>query len=149
MTLAFERNYPLLAALIATGLWCYFHPAFPTSEKEFLGAAISIGAILTGFIATAKAILAALSPDSVIGRLHASGYTTDLVAYLRTALYTCLFFSVYGLFGFFLQIDGKQQLNAWYSNIWIFLAVWALMSFHRVANLLLKIIAIPPISNRQ
>lgn len=140
MKLTVEHRYPLYGALLAWALWLYFRPSFPASEKEFLGAAISVSAILTGFIATAKAILAALPPDSVMGRIRAAGYGKDLVAYLRAALYTCLGFSIYGLFGFFVQSDGHHYLNSWYAGIWIFLGVWALLAFHRVAHLLLRII---------
>jgi hypothetical protein len=140
MKLSLETNYPLLGALLACAGWWLVAPAFPTAEKEFLGAAIGIGAILTGFIATAKAILAALPNDSVMGRLRASGYVKDLIAYLATALYACLGFSIYGLFGFFLQEDGHANLNNWYARGWVFLAVFALLAFHRVTQILLKII---------
>lgn len=140
MKLSLERNYPFLGALLALAIWWLASPAFPTAEKEFLGAAIGIGAILTGFIATAKAILAALPNDSVMGRLRATGYVKDLVKYLEAALYACLGFSIYGLFGFFLQSDGHANLNNWFARVWVFLAVYALLAFHRVTQILLKII---------
>jgi hypothetical protein len=144
MKLSLERNYPLLGALSAFALWWYFSPPFPAAEKEFLGAAIGIGAILTGFIATTKAILAALPSDSVMGRLRATGYVKDLISYLEAALYTCLAFAIYGLFGFFLQADGHSNLNTWYARGWVFLAAYALLAFHRVTQLLLKIIGHQP-----
>jgi hypothetical protein len=144
MKLSLESNYPFLGALFALALWWYFSPPFPAAEKEFLAAAIGIGAILTGFIATAKAILAALPNDSVMGRLRATGYVKDLISYLEAALYTCLAFSIYGLFGFFLQVDGHAYLNTWYARGWVFLAAYALLAFHRVAQLLLKIIGHEP-----
>lgn len=146
MKLSFERWYPYLGAALAVVLWICVKPVFPTAEKEFLSAAISIGAILTGFVATAKAILAALPSDSVMGRLRASGYIKDLVSYLAAALYACLSFSIYGLCGFFLQVDGQHHLNTWYARGWVFLGVLALLAFQRVVQLLLKILAyeMPP-----
>lgn len=141
MKLSVERCYPYCGAALALGLWIWLKPVFPTAEKEFLAAAISIGAILTGFVATAKAILAALPSDSVMGRLRASGYIKDLISYLAAALYACLSFSIYGLTGFFLQVDGQHHLNTWFARGWVFFAVLALLSFHRVVQLLLKILA--------
>ncbi len=144
MNLTIERYHPWLVALAATSLWVYFKPAFPGDEKEFLGAAISLGAILTGFIATAKAILAALPNDSVMGRLRSSGYITDLISYLAGSLYGCLAFSVYGVFGFFLLKENQHALSSWYANGWIFLATFSLLSFIRVSRALLKIIEYTP-----
>lgn len=144
MKLSIERRYPFLGATFAASVWLWLSPPFPTAEKEFLAAAISIGAILTGFIATAKAILAALPSDSVMGRLRASGYVKDLVSYLAASLYGCLAFSIYGLLGFFLQKDGEHQLNSWFACGWVFFATYALLAFHRVAQLLLKIIGDEP-----
>ncbi len=133
-------HYPALAAVCAAALWCYGHAKFPPDEKEFLGAAISIGSILTGFIATAKAILAALPSDSVMDRLRKSGYINDLVRYLSGALYGCLAFSVFSMMGFFFMEPDKHVLNGPYAGAWVALAVYALASFYRVSSLLMKII---------
>lgn len=144
MGVLLERFYPICLAALAAVAWWFFSPRFPVDEKEFLSAAISIGAILTGFIATAKAILAALPTDSVMGRLRKSGYIDDLIDYLAAALYGCLAFSLYGLVGFFLLETGKVALSTWYARGWIFLGIYALLAFHRVSRVLMKVIRYSP-----
>lgn len=141
MNIWVEKSYPFIFASAAAFAWWHFSPSFPRDEKEFLGAAISVGSIFTGFIATAKAILAALPNESVIGRLRESGYIKDLASYLTQALYGCLAFSVYGMAGFFLLEEKSPSLGKYYAIIWIFLAIFSLSSFHRVASLLIKIIS--------
>ncbi|WP_152034631.1 hypothetical protein [Paracidovorax avenae] len=141
MTLSVEKVYPLAFAALAAGLWWFFLPSFPRDEKEFLGAAISVGSIFTGFIATAKAILAALPNDTVMGRLKKSGYIKELVSYLAQALYGCLSFSIYGMMGFFLLEERAPSLGKYYAIGWIFLAAFSLAAFHRVASVLMKVIS--------
>lgn len=141
MSLLVERIYPAILAIVAAIAWWYFSPNFPRDEKEFLGAAISIGSIFTGFIATAKAILAALPNDTVMGRLKKSGYIKELVYYLAQALYGCLTFSVYGMMGFFLLEEKSPSLGRYYAIGWIFFAVFSLAAFYRVSSVLIKIIS--------
>jgi hypothetical protein len=141
MNLRVERTYPLYLALISSALWYWFKPKFPSDEKEFLAAALSLGAILTGFIATAKAILAAMPDETVMGRLRKSGYIQDLITYLAQALYGCLTFSVLCLVGFFLRDEkAPAPLPLWFATTWIFLGVFSMLAFHRVSRLLFKIL---------
>lgn len=141
MRLWVEKCYPTVFAVCAAFAWWRFSPDFPKDEKEFLGAAISIGSILTGFIATAKAILAALPSDSVMKRIRSSGYMKEAIRYLASGLYGCLIFSVYGIAGFFFLSESPKSLNNWYAVGWIFLATYALFSFHRVAAVLIGILS--------
>lgn len=144
MKLNVERTYPLYIALISSALWFWRRPEFPADTKEFLAAALSLGAILTGFIATAKAILAALPDEAVMGRLRKSGYIQDLIFYLAQALYGCLTFSILCLLGFFL-IHKQDPLPTWFTTAWIFLGVFAILSFHRVSSLLFRLLKLGPI----
>jgi hypothetical protein len=144
MNRTIERAYPIAIAILVAIGWWKLAPQFPQDEKEFLAAAISLGAILTGFIATAKAILAALPTDSVMGRLRSSGYVDDLITYLAEALYGCLAFSVYSIAGFFFLVPSKVALTNWYAIVWMGLGSYALMAFYRVARILMKIIKFNP-----
>lgn len=138
--LFFERIYPFAIALLAGAAWYYSNLKFPINEtKEVLASAISLGAILTGFIATAKAILAALPSDSVMRHLRSSGYIDDLIDYLASSLYGCLAFSVYCLVGFFVS-----PLSNLYVIIWMMLGAFALSAFFRVVRILLKILKFAP-----
>jgi hypothetical protein len=144
MTRRIELTYPWLLAFVAAFLWWRFKPLLPPDEKEFLAAGLSIGAILTGFITTAKAILVALPSDSIMGRLRTSGYIDDLIIYLAQALYSCFIFSIYCIIGFFFLETGKSVLTKAYGVIWIFLAVLSAVAFYRVSNFLFRIIRFNP-----
>ncbi|MDP9651128.1 hypothetical protein [Paraburkholderia caledonica] len=140
MTLFWERWYPFLIAIAVTTGWWWQGWALPVAIKEFLAAAISFGAILTGFIATAQAILAALPTDTVVGRLRASGYIDDLIHYLASALYGCLLFSAYSMAGFF----ANEHLPRWFAPLWVGLAVFSAVCFHRVSRIFFKILKWSP-----
>lgn len=139
-----EKYYPWIFAGMAAITWWHFSPDFPRDEKEFLGAAISIGSIFTGFIATAKAILAALPSSSVMRKIRSSGYIKETIRYLTEGLYGCLAFSVWGVAGFFFLKPDSSALNGWYATAWIFLATFALFAFHRVATVLISILRHDP-----
>lgn len=139
MKLWIERLYPLFLASIAAYAWHRLGLQLPRDEKEFLGAAVSLGAILTGFIATAQAILAALPKDGIMSQLKSSGYINDLVPYLAQALYSCLTFSVISLGAFWMQ-DDHVRLPPVITVPWVFVAVFALCAFYRVSSTLFDIL---------
>lgn len=138
MGLRLERYWPLAVAAVAGAAWYYFKVPLPADEKEFLAAAISLGAVLTGFVATAQAILMALPSDSVMARIRTSGYLDDLVRYIAHALNGTLLFALFSLAGFFLMLPGVR-LPQWYSTAWIVIAVFAAAAFYRVTKILMKI----------
>lgn len=139
MKLRVERWYPWVAALLGSLAWYYFSFPFPCDEKEFLAAAISLGAIMTGFIATAQAILASLPSDSAMGRIRESGYINDLMTYLKESLYGCLGFSVYSLIGFFF-LSPKIALPRFYGEIFVGITIFSMLAFQRVSSVLFKIL---------
>lgn len=135
-----EKNYPRFLAGVASLVWWLLHRDFPSDVKEFLTAALTLGAILTGFLATAKAILVTCSATSVLQQLRSSGYIKELYEYLRSGLYGSLVFSVYCLIGFFFSKNEQITLPEYYELIWIFLAMYALLTFVRLTNIMFKII---------
>jgi len=143
MKLRVERWYPWVAALLGSLAWHYFSFPFPCDEKEFLAAAISLGAIMTGFIATAQAILASLPGDSAMGRIRKSGYIDDLMIYLKESLYGCLGFSVYSLIGFFF-LSPKIVLPRFYGEIFVGITIFSMLAFQRVSSVLFKILHFQP-----
>jgi len=137
-SLSYERWYPLVVAVATTALWGYFDAPFPKDSKEFLAAALSYAATLTGFLATAKAILMAMPSDSVMGRLKSSGYLEDLVRYLREAIYFCLVFCALNLAGFFFDTS-NTPIAYWY--LWVFWGTLSSVLFFRVvAQIMLRIL---------
>lgn len=140
MKLFLERWHPLPVALLIAAMWWYFACPFPKDGKEFLAAALSYSAILTGFLATAKAILMALPSESVMGRLRSSGYIDILVIYLAEGIYGCLAFCLVNLAGFFWDTAALPNL---FELFWVFFCTLSTVLFVRVARIMLKILAHP------
>lgn len=138
MNLLFEKFHPYVFALLFGGMWTHFACVFPYDEKEFLSSALSLGAILSGFISTSQAILMALPGDSVMRQLRASGYIHELVSYIAAAFYGCMLFCLINILGFFL-IETNRPLNSYFAIAWITVGVFAFFSFIRVNRLMFKI----------
>lgn len=142
MGLKIEKYHPIALAVATAVAWALLSERFaltmPKDEKEFLAAALGLGAVLTGFIATAQAILMALPSDSVMGRLRTSGYLEDLVEYIGRALHGGFAFCVLNLIGFsILYLD--KDVKSIYWILWIGLAVYAALAFLRISKIMLRI----------
>jgi hypothetical protein len=142
MGLTIERYHPVVLAVVSSIAWAVLSERFsftmPPDEKEFLAAALGLGAVLTGFIATAQAILMALPTDSVMGRLRSTGYIDDLVEYIGRALHGGFVFCVFNLIGFsamHLEADAKRV----YWAAWVLFAVYSACTFLRVSKIMLRI----------
>lgn len=133
-----ERLHPYILAIAAGIAWYSLALPFPRDEKEFLAAALSFGAIFTGFMATAQAILMALPSDTVMAQLKTSGYIETLIEYIATAIYGAMFFCVVNIAGFFL-LKESTRLPLLYSTLWIVLAAFTVFTFVRVVRIMLKI----------
>jgi len=139
-TLTFERTYPFVFFLLTAALAWFYEFDFPTDgKKELLSASISVGAILAGFLGTAKAILMAL-PSDALTRLRMSRYMDDLVRYLSEALLGCLGVSLVSMIGFFVSATP----HSFYPTLWLAIGVHALVSFWRVGRIMLLLLQSPP-----
>lgn len=134
MSLFFERAYPYLGLIAAIVLWHYFCPGFPRDVSNFLSASLTLGSILTGFVATAKAILMSLQGTQVMRDLSNSGYINDLVSYLAQSIFASFAFSVCSLVGYFVH-----SYEA-YGYVWVGIGTLSALTFFRVMTLLLKIL---------
>lgn len=139
MSLKIERFYPVVLAIAGAFGWYWFGLTLPKdSVKEFLAAALSVGAVFTGFIATAQAILMALPSDSVMARLRTSGYLPDLVRYISAALASGIAFCLICLAGFY-TIDIDMLLKQYFSAAWAGSGILCVLCFHRVTRILMDI----------
>lgn len=137
MSLTVERSYPVVMAAVAGAVAWHFKWSLPPDLKEFLAAALGLGAVLTGFIATAQAILMALPSESVMGKLKSSGYVHILVAYIAEALYAGVGFCGVNLVGFF--VIAHAELSLYLAVAWVVLALYSALSFIRVTKLMMTI----------
>jgi hypothetical protein len=136
MTLQFERLYPWLFAAGLAGLAWKFHVQIPVESKsDLLSASISVGAILAGFLTTAKAIFMALPATSIKSDFLRSGYIADLARYMAEGICSCLAFCVLNLLGFFLSIESSAAFNV----TWCFVGALSFLTFGRVTHIMLAI----------
>lgn len=103
-----------------------------------LASSLTIAAILTGFLATAKAILISLD-SPLMNRIREAGYINDLVSYLSQSIWLSFSFCCFSLLGYFVQTN-----VTWYGLAWIFLAIATGCAFVRVTNIMLKVLKYPP-----
>ncbi len=140
-SLSFERTYPILfAASSAIAAWLLDF-ALPTeATKELLAATISFGAILAGFIGTAKSILMAL-PAALLSKLRNSTYMDDLAGYLSSALTGSLITSALSVAGFF---SLPELVRNWYPALWLGSLIYAGISFWRASRIIVLLLKIDP-----
>lgn len=140
-SLSYERVYPLIFAMATIiGAWLVDFALPENSTKELLAAVVSFGAILAGFIGTAKSILMAL-PQTLLAKLRNSTYMDDLSSYMASALEGSLLISAFSVVGFF---DLPMDIKSYYPPIWAGLFMYAGMAFWRVSRIMVLLLRLDP-----
>lgn len=130
----FIENFgPYILGVIATLVWYTNDVSLPAGEG-ILSSSMTVGAIFTGFLATAKAILMSLK-SRVMKRIKETGYIVDLVSYLSQAIWLSFSFCILSLLGYFFP-----AYPSWYGYLWIAIAVSMAFAFIRVTNIMLKVL---------
>lgn len=132
-----ERFAPYLLGLAGILIWWKLDLKLPLGEG-ILGSSLTLGAILTGFLATAKAILMTLD-SPIMQRLRETDYIHDVISYLSQAIWLSFSFCILTLIGFFVD-----QTKLWFGIAWIGIGVTSAGAFIRVTNIMLKIIKHSP-----
>lgn len=149
MNLTTERWFPIITATACCFVWLLFsveielsnwaHPIFSVSKSMFpadktpiLSASLTLGAILSGFLATSQSILLSLS-GGIKKELNSSGYIDNLTLYLTEGILFSFSFAIISLLGFFI-------CNYLIQLIWLFCAFASLFAFWRVTYITLKIL---------
>jgi len=136
----FHKWYPTVVSLLLTALLVALSIslgfAYGVSDRSaFLSASISLGAILTGFTATSKAILMTLPEGGLLLRLRSSGYINDLVGCFIAAMIGASSFVVLSLIGFFIL-----TLNPYFYYIWFFSLFYCILTLFRLSKLMMLIL---------
>lgn len=134
MTLNWERTYPYLAGALAALAWWVLTPEFHAQKSDILSASLTVGSILTGFLATSKAIMLSLKDTQIMQDLKRSKHIKDLVSYLAQAILFSFGYAVISLVGFFL--NGCES----YWIVWAGAGVVAALTFIRVVWIQLRIL---------
>lgn len=137
MHIFLEKIAPYILSVAATFAWYKFGIKLPPGTS-ILGASLTLGAILTGFLATSKAILMTLD-SPIMQRIRKTSYLSDLVSYLGQAIWMNFAYCIISLVGFFVDTG-----ETWYGLFWIFIGVSSAGAFIRVTNIMLKIIKHSP-----
>ena len=147
MKLTTERWFPIVTAMACCFLWIFSsveisnwpHPIFslsktmfPADKTSILSASLTLGAILSGFLATSQSILLSLS-GGIKKELNSSGYIDNLTLYLTEGILFSFSFAIISLVGFFI-------CNYLIQLIWLFLAFSSVLAFWRVTYITLKIL---------
>jgi len=128
-----EKTAPYILGISAMLLWWRAGLHLP-ENNDILSSSLTLGAILTGFLATAKAILMTLD-SPIMQRLRETDYIARLVSYLSHSIWLSFSFCILTLVGFF--VDNREML---FGISWIGLGVTTAGAFIRVTNIMLKII---------
>lgn len=135
MSLLLEKIYPYFGGAISAALWWYLGLDLPSPPELVLSSSLTLGAILTGFLATSKTILISLRGTEVMESLKESTYIDELVSYIAQAVWLSFAFSVLAIVGLFMSSPTHV-----FSIVWIFFAIASGLAFIRVTNVILKII---------
>lgn len=130
----FERSYPYTLGLIAGAVWCWAEITLP-SERDILGSTLTISAILTGFLATSKALLMSIGSETM-KQIKTSGYSSNLISYFGEATAFCFITCLISLLGYFIDIQTK-----WFGVLWIISGVVSVFCFVRITYITLKILS--------
>lgn len=133
-TLNQERWYPLIVALMLAVAFYLSPICFPKGEG-ILSAGLTMGAIFTAFIATNKSVILTLD-TRIMKKMRDGPYYDTLISYLRSALWSSFFFSVFCLALYFFELSKNRFLSA----VWIGCVSHMILTFHRVTRVLLCVI---------
>jgi len=130
-----ERYAPYMLALLSAIIWHVTDTKLP-EDSSILSASLTLSAILTGFLATAKTIVMSSLESAVMIRVKKSGYLVDLISYLKQAIWLSFSFCIVSLIGFFII-----NSDYYYGLTWIIIGISSGAAFIRVTDILLTIIS--------
>lgn len=140
MSLTWERWYPWIFGVATSLLAWLLEWRLPAESNlpSLLSAAISVAAILVGFMATMKSILMAV-PGLTSGMRDAD-LLHDLASYLTQATSANLAFCVFSLSGFFAWATGNLEI---FSVLWLGGGIASILTFWRVTRIMTALLRAP------
>ena len=107
-----ERTYPALIGVVgAAASWC-FGWDLTGAPAELLGAAVSFGAIASGFVGTSLAILTSLGTP-IMQQVRRTKYVRILRGYMGWALASGVLLSCVSVVGLFPRVSSVGFTAAW------------------------------------
>lgn len=138
-----QRNYKILfrdtlrpfylAVLVGAVLWTYLDLNWPQNDDALLGASLTVGSVMIGFLISAKAILLSSSGRG-IEALRKMGAMLELVDGFVVAIYFSMAFLLFSCLGFF-GIQGR-----WFEAVWAGLGLGMIYACHKVTVILFRVV---------
>lgn len=144
-----ERFHPLLLAAIIAGGVAYLGAPIPPKDAyaSMMAAAAGASAILVGFLSAAKAVLLSVSGSPAYKALKASGYSSDLFRYIRSAIEWSIGFAILCIVLMFIDPTVAHKITVATIDIinpfmlaWAFVGSVTVLAFLRVSRIIFKIL---------
>lgn len=132
-----ERWYPFVAGLL-TGIIFLIacrNCELPKSVKDLLTAALTIGSITIGFVATAKSILFSIEQKRIIRILKDVSKFKVLVRYLMAAIHWSFAWAALSGLGLLIDFESPALWHTWIFSIWVWFTVTACLTYYRVIKM--------------
>jgi len=125
-----ERYHPYLLGVIAFAV--AYYSDFHIPSVAIVQPALTISAVLIGFITTNNSIIVASNSEIAIA-LKAAKQRETIIDYSREAIYVALAFCCISGYAFFLD----DCFNSGYSSLWLGFLVASVCLFLRTVNILI------------
>lgn len=141
-SLQFERKWPIAFGFIVSVLFYILLPQYkaPDTAKDLLTAAISIGAIAVGFLATMKAVLFTIDKKTIIAQLKESSLYGCIVDYLLSGIKWWSMLSIFSAFELVADLQSHPKIYHVLAAAWVFIAFAAIGAYWRVVQVFTRIL---------
>ncbi len=140
---AFERWWPLVAAVIVALIWYAMGAPFAKSPDSLFGAAATVASIFASFLGVSKAIILTIKGSETYRALKEAELVGVLFSYLRAGIFASVAFAALSILGFFVSQDatiGDHKIFCLFELCWIFAAVLAMCTYLRISLILFKML---------
>ena len=138
-----ERGYPyFLAKLAGVAAWHFKAEPIPTKFDGMLGSAISVSAILLGFLGTAKAMLLSFRSSKFSWIKSKPTVWRLLLGYLKVAFRISFVVCLVSLGLLIFDItEIPVEIKAYIVPVWVGLFTASVITFYRVVSVFFAILA--------
>lgn len=141
----FDNYYPLacgsIVAFAYLGLFL-FCPKFALTKgfRDIFISAITINAIVVGFLATAKAILISIQNSVVVKWMKDTGTYETTIKYFMDAILLSMWCAVWSMFLLLIDFNNPVKYILWWISVWVFVFVYAILSTYRIIRIFSKVL---------
>lgn len=142
-----EKWFPVAVGLFVAAIYLAVEPLrnrpLPASFTALLSAAISVGGIAIGFLATAKSILISIDDKEIVRNLKKVDRYKSILKYIKSAIFWCFLASIASAIGLLIDLSpgsAWKLVDSLMFACWIFLAVTSALASYRVVSVFYAIL---------